>query len=90
MFGEDKTTITGAGNRTSGPVLRSGCPRLVIQEIWAWLAATQLARASAAAALRSQEARRPRAAPPQPRHGHRRRGILHRRPAPGLFEDNSE
>ena len=23
-FGEDKTTITGAGNRTSGPVLRSG------------------------------------------------------------------
>jgi hypothetical protein len=31
-FGEDKTTITGAGNRTSGPVLRSGSPRLVIQE----------------------------------------------------------
>ncbi len=25
-FGEDKTTITGAGNRTSGPVLRSGRP----------------------------------------------------------------
>ena len=36
-FGEDKTTIAGAGNRTSGPVLRSGCPRLVIQEAWAWL-----------------------------------------------------
>ena len=34
-FGEDKTTITGAGNRTSGPVLRSGSPRLVIQEAWA-------------------------------------------------------
>ena len=50
-FGEDKTTITGAGNRTSGPVLRSGSPRLVIQEAWAWLTATQLTRASAAAAL---------------------------------------
>ena len=55
-FGEDKTTITGAGNRTSGPVLRSGCPRLVIQEAWAWLTATQLTRASGAAALRSQAA----------------------------------
>jgi Insertion element 4 transposase N-terminal len=55
-FGEDKTTITGAGNRTSGPVLRSGSPRLVIQEAWAWLTATQLVRASAAAALRSGEA----------------------------------
>ncbi|MDQ2877397.1 MAG: hypothetical protein M3Y33_22355, partial [Actinomycetota bacterium] len=40
-FGEDKATITGAGNRTSGPVLRSGSPRLVIQEAWAWLAGTQ-------------------------------------------------
>jgi Flp pilus assembly protein TadG len=55
-FGEDKTTITGAGNRTSGPVLRSGCPRLVIQEAWAWLTGTQLTRASAAAALRSGHA----------------------------------
>jgi Flp pilus assembly protein TadG len=55
-FGEDKTTITGAGHRTSGPVLRSGSPRLVIQEAWAWLAATQLARASAAAALHSEAA----------------------------------
>jgi len=55
-FGEDKTTIAGAGNRTSGPVLRSGSPRLVIQEAWAWLTATQLARASAAAALRSKHA----------------------------------
>src|SRR5208282_2102846 len=52
-FGEDKTTITGAGNRTSGPVLRSGSPRLVISEAWAWLTATQLVRASAAAALRT-------------------------------------
>ena len=51
-YGEDKTTITGAGNRTSGPVLRSGSPRLVIQEAWAWLTATQLTRAAEAAALR--------------------------------------
>jgi hypothetical protein len=55
-FGEDKTTITGAGDRTSGPVLRSGSPRLVIQEFWAWLTATQLVRASAAAALDSDAA----------------------------------
>lgn len=55
-FGEDKTTIAGAGNRTSGPVLRSGCPRLVIQEAWAWLTAAQLTRASAAAALRGEAA----------------------------------
>jgi hypothetical protein len=55
-FGEDKTTITGAGNRTSGPVLRSGSPRLVISEAWAWLTATQLVRASQAAALRTEAA----------------------------------
>jgi len=55
-FGQDKATITGAGNRTSGPVLRSGCPRLVIQEAWAWLTGTQLTRASAAAALAGEYA----------------------------------
>ena len=55
-FGEDKTTIAGAGNRTSGPVLRSGSPRLVISEAWAWLTATQLVRAGAAAALRTEAA----------------------------------
>jgi hypothetical protein len=55
-FGENKTTITGAGNRTSGPVLRSGSPRLVIQEAWAWLTGTQLARAAAAAALSGEAA----------------------------------
>ena len=71
-FGEDKTTIAGAGNRTSGPVLRSGSPRLVIQEAWAWLTATQLARASAAAALRSEAAAGPRPAPQRQRPGHRR------------------
>jgi hypothetical protein len=40
-FGEDKSTIAGAGNRTSGPVLRSGSPRLVTQEAWAWLTKKQ-------------------------------------------------
>ena len=55
-FGEDKATIAGAGNRTSGPVLRSGSPRLVEQEAWAWLTSTQLVRASEAATLRSEEA----------------------------------
>jgi Insertion element 4 transposase N-terminal len=55
-FGEDKATITGAGNRTSGPVLRSGSPRLVIQEAWSWLTATQLVRAGSAAALRGEAA----------------------------------
>jgi Flp pilus assembly protein TadG len=55
-FGEDKATIAGAGNRTSGPVLRSGSPRLVIQEAWAWLTGTQLVRASQAAALRGGHA----------------------------------
>ena len=55
-FGEDKTAITGAGDRTSGPVLRSGTPRLVIQESWAWMTATQLVRASAAASLATQTA----------------------------------
>ena len=55
-FGEDKTAITGAGNRTSGPVLRSGRPRLVIQEAWAWLTAAQLTRAGEAAALRGEHA----------------------------------
>jgi hypothetical protein len=37
-------------------VLRSGTPRLVISEAWAWLTATQLVRASAATALRSRTA----------------------------------
>lgn len=55
-FGEDKTTIAGAGNRTSGPVLRSGSPRLAVQEAWAWLTATQLTRAGEAAALRGEAA----------------------------------
>jgi hypothetical protein len=38
------------------PAFRSGCPPLVEREAWAWLAATQLVRASEAATLRSEEA----------------------------------
>jgi Insertion element 4 transposase N-terminal len=49
-IGENKTTVTGAGPATT-PCLRSGEPDLVYQELWAWLAATQLVRASSAAAL---------------------------------------
>jgi Insertion element 4 transposase N-terminal len=55
-FGEDKSTIAGTGNRTSGPVLRSGVPRMAIQEAWAWLTGTQLVRASQAATLRGEHA----------------------------------
>jgi hypothetical protein len=55
-FGQDKATITGAGDRTSGPVLRSGAPRLVIQEFWAWMCGTQLVRASTAAVVGSDAA----------------------------------
>jgi len=56
-FGENKATITGAGNRTCGPVLRSGCPRLVEQEAWAWLTATLRSEEAAARALRRMDAR---------------------------------
>ena len=55
-FGQDKDTITGAGDRTCGPVLRSGSPRLVVQEFWAWMCGTQLVRASTAAAAASDAA----------------------------------
>jgi hypothetical protein len=54
-IGENKTTVTGAGPATT-PCLRSGEPDLVYQELWAWLAATQLVRASAAAALGTRAA----------------------------------
>ena len=40
----------------SGLVSAVRAPRLVISEAWAWLTATQLTRASAAAALRSEAA----------------------------------
>jgi hypothetical protein len=48
-IGECKSTITDAGP-SRGPILRSEEPGLVRQEIWAWLAATQLVRKSAHAA----------------------------------------
>ena len=55
-FGQDKATITGAGDRRCGPVLRSGTPRLAVQEFWAWMCSTQLVRASTAAAAASAAA----------------------------------
>jgi hypothetical protein len=54
-IGENKTTVTGAGPATT-PCLRSGEPELIYQEFWAWLAATQLVRASAAAAAGTRSA----------------------------------
>jgi len=48
-IGEAKSTITDAGP-SRGPILRSETPDLVHQEIWAWLAATQLVRRAAYAA----------------------------------------
>jgi hypothetical protein len=45
-IGEAKSSITDAGP-SRGPILRSGTPELVKQEIWAWLAATQLVRRAA-------------------------------------------
>jgi len=54
-IGENKTTVTGAGPATT-PCLRSGEPDLVYQEFWAWLAATQLVRTSAAAATATSAA----------------------------------
>jgi hypothetical protein len=47
-IGENKSTMTGAGPST-GPILRSGEPALVRQELWAWLTATHLVREAAAA-----------------------------------------
>jgi hypothetical protein len=54
-IGENKTTITGAGPATT-PCLRSAEPDLIYQELWAWLAATQLVRAGGAAAIGTPEA----------------------------------
>lgn len=42
-IGQDKSAITGAGPST-GPILRSATPHQVIQEMWAWVTATQLLR----------------------------------------------
>jgi hypothetical protein len=54
-IGENKTTMTGAGPST-GPIVRSGEPGLVRQELWAWLTATQLVRRTAADAAASTAA----------------------------------
>lgn len=51
-IGESKSTITDAGP-SRGPNLRSETPALVRQEIWSWLAATQLVRRAAYAATQS-------------------------------------
>jgi hypothetical protein len=51
-IGENKSTITDAGP-TRGPSLRPTTPALVRQEVWAWLAATQLVRRSAHAATQT-------------------------------------
>lgn len=64
-IGQDKSAITGAGPST-GPILRSGTPHRVTQEIWAWITATQLLHihaARAAAAAAGQYVTRPRDAP---------------------------
>ncbi len=69
---------TAPAARSCGPAP----PRLVISEAWTWLTATRLVRASDAAALRSEHAAARALRRRNRRHGHRRRGILHRRPAP--------
>ena len=43
VIGEDKSAITDAGP-SRGPILRSQTPHQVIQEMWAWMTATQLVR----------------------------------------------
>jgi hypothetical protein len=45
-IGENKSTITDSGP-SRGPILRSATPELIYQEMWAWLAATQLVRRAA-------------------------------------------
>jgi hypothetical protein len=51
-IGQAKAAITDDGP-SRGPMLRSKDPELVEQEVWAWLAATQLARKAAHAATAS-------------------------------------
>jgi hypothetical protein len=68
-IGQDKSAITGAGP-SRGPILRSGTPHQVTQEIWAWAAATQLLRIHGCAAVDAAGAGQlpqgPGAAPPAP------------------------
>jgi hypothetical protein len=51
-FKEDKSTINGAGPST-GAILRSTTPKTTRQELWAWLAGTNLTRAAAREATAS-------------------------------------
>jgi hypothetical protein len=51
-FREDKSTITDAGP-SRGPIFRSTTPEMVRQELWAWITATNLIRATARAAIRT-------------------------------------
>jgi len=68
VIGEDKSAVTDAGP-SRGPILRSSSPHQVIQEMRAWITATQLvriqgcqaARAGAAAQFASGPARQPQA-----------------------------
>ncbi len=64
-IGQDKSAITGAGPST-GPILRSGTPHQVTQEMWAWTTATQLLRIHGARAAAGQHAPGPHATPPAP------------------------
>jgi hypothetical protein len=83
-FGQDKTTITGAGNRTSGPILRPD-PAVRVPEAGhpGGLGPADRhpadPRRPGRRALR-RGSRRPRSAPQRRHPGHRRRTILHRRP----------
>jgi len=53
-IGECKSAITDAGP-SRGPILRSTEPDLIRQEIWAWLAATQLVRKAGYAATKTTD-----------------------------------
>ena len=64
-IGQDKSAITGAGP-SRGPILRSGTPHQVTQEMWAWITATQLLRIHGTRAAAGQYACEPRVTPAQP------------------------
>lgn len=64
-IGQDKSAITGAGP-SRGPILRSGTPHQVTQEMWAWITATHLLRIHGTRAAAGQYACEPRVTPAQP------------------------
>ena len=69
-IGEDKSAITDAGP-SRGPILRSTTPHQVIQEIWAWMTATQLVRIHGCQATQAAAAGQPTASARPGRHGPR-------------------